>query len=120
VETTVVADLMLRKPKTLPADATVADARAQLASGRAKMLLLVDGAEFRAALTAIPPDADDDAPAIGFADADTETIAPDAPGDDVIARLNTSPHGRIVVLDEQRNLHGLLCLSSDGSRLCAR
>src|SRR5262245_28693172 len=120
VETTVVADLMLRKPKTLPADATVADARAQLARGRAKMLLLVDGPELRAALTAITPDADDDAPAIGFADADTETIEPDAPGDDVIARLNAGPHGRIVVLDEQRNLHGLLCLSSDGSRLCAR
>jgi CBS domain-containing protein len=120
VETTVVADLMLRKPKTLPADATVADARAQLASGRAKMLLLVEGSEFRGALTSIPPDADDDAPAITFADDDTETIAPDASGDDVIAQLNATAHGRIVVLDEQRNLHGLLCLSGDGSRLCAR
>ena len=120
METTVVADLMLREPKTLSADATVADAREQLAGGRAKMLLLVEGPEFRAALTSIPADADDDAPAIAFADHDPETIAPDAPGDDVIARLNANPHGRIVVLDEQRNLHGLLCLSRDGSRLCAR
>jgi len=120
VETTVIADLMLRKPKTLPADATVAEARAQLASGRAKMLLLVDGTEFRAALTSIPADAHDEQPAIAFADGDTETIAPDAAGDDIIARLNANPHGRIVVLDEQRNLQGLLCLSSDGSRLCAR
>ena len=57
---TTVSDVMLRRPKTLPADVTVADAQKAFEHASVKMLLLVEGDRFRGAVTAIPTDADPD------------------------------------------------------------
>ena len=51
---------MVRRPKTLPADITVADARKAFENASVKMLLLVEGDRFRGAVTAIPAEADPD------------------------------------------------------------
>ena len=53
-----VADVMLRQPKKLPADVTVAEARAALERASMKMLLLVDGDRFYGAVTTIPDNAE--------------------------------------------------------------
>ena len=55
----VVADLMLRNPKTLPGDARVADVRAVLDNPRVQLVLLADGQRFRA--RSPPADADPEA-----------------------------------------------------------
>jgi CBS domain-containing protein len=108
---------MLREPKTLTADATVADARAAFESQSTHMLLLVDGDRFRGAVTAIPDDADSGAPALTFVDAMAPVVAGDMPVSAALARLERRPSGRLVVLDGER-LVGLVCLAKDGVTFC--
>ena len=70
-----VSDVMLRRPKTLPADVTVADARAALVHASVQMLLLVDGNRFYGALTAIPDHAAPQVPAIEYVDTSAPVVA---------------------------------------------
>jgi CBS domain-containing protein len=112
-----VADVMLRRPKTLPADVTVAEARASLEKASVKMLLLVDGSRFSGAVTAIPEGADSDAFALDFAEESPPTATADMPVAEALERLRRRPNGRLVVLDGE-DLAGLVCLTSDGRDFC--
>jgi predicted transcriptional regulator len=112
-----VSEVMLRHPKTLPADVTVAEARSALENAKTKMLLLVDGSRFSGAITAIPEDADLDAPAIGFADESPPTANADMPVSEALVHLGGKPNGRLIVLDGA-DLAGLVCLTSDGTDFC--
>ena len=112
-----VAEVMLRDPKTLAADATVAEARQALESQSTHMLLLVDGERFRGAVTTIPMDADPGEPALGFVDPSAPVVTKDTPVSAALARLEHRPSGRLVVLDGQR-LAGLVCLAKDGVTFC--
>lgn len=114
----VVADVMLAEPKTLPPYASVEAARRMLEDPKVQMLLLADGTEFRGAITAIPPGADPGARADAFVDDETETIGPDEPAEVAFARTRGNPQRRIVVLDEERNLLGLLCLDKTLTHFC--
>ena len=111
------ADVMLRHPKTLAADATVSEAREALESQSTHMLLLVDGERFRGAVTAIPADADPDESALGFVDRSAPIVTEDTPVSAALARLEHRPSGRLVVLDGQL-LVGLVCLAKDGVTFC--
>jgi CBS domain-containing protein len=112
-----VADVMLRRPKTLTAAATVAEAREALESQSTHMLLLVDGNRFRGAVTAIPSDAAPDEPALAFVDASARVVTEDMPLSKALSRLERRPSGRLVVLDGDR-LVGLVCLAKDGVTFC--
>jgi len=112
-----VADVMIRRPKTLAADVTVAEARTALEHASVKMLLLVDGSRFYGAVTTIPDDAEDDAAAIGFADESPPTATKDMPVSTALERLGRRPSGRMVVLDGE-DLAGLVCLTTDGMGFC--
>jgi CBS domain-containing protein len=114
----VAADLMLRDPKTLPAGATVADVRAVLANAHVQMALLTEDRAFRGAITALPDDAPAEAAALGFADPSPPTIAPDESAAEAFTRANASPHRRVLVLDQDENLLGLLCLNASRTRFC--
>ncbi len=114
----VAADLMLRDPKALPADASVADVQAVLANDHVQMALLTEGRAFRGAITALPDGAPPEAPALGFVDPSPPTIAPDEPAAEAFARANASPNRRVLVIDEEENLLGLLCLSASRTRFC--
>jgi len=114
----VVADLMLRNPKTLPADAPVADARAILENPSVQMVLLADGQTFAGAITDLPRDAPAEQRALDFADRQPETIGPDEPASIAFARAAANPHRRIVVLDDDARLVGLLCLDASRTRFC--
>jgi CBS domain-containing protein len=114
---TTVAEVMLRRPKTLAADATVAEARKAFESQSTHMLLLVDGERFRGAVTAIPADADPDEPALGFVDRSAPIVTEDTPVSAALERLEHRPSGRLVVLDGQL-LVGLVCLAKDGVTFC--
>jgi CBS domain-containing protein len=109
---------MLDRPKTVSADATVAVVREQLASPKMQMVLLADGSRFRGAVTAIPADADGAEAAIDYADAEPETISPDAPATVAFERAAASPHRRVIVVDDEGNLLGLLCLDATRTRFC--
>ena len=115
-----VADVMLGEPKTLPAGATVGDARRVLHDDHVQLLLLADGRRFRGAIAEIPADADDDAPAARWAQAAPATIGPDEPASVGFERAKENPQRRIVVVDEDENLLGLLCLKASLTGFCGR
>lgn len=112
------ADLMLREPKTLGADATVAEVRAVLGNPKVQMVLLADGATFRGAITEIPDDASGHEPAVSFADLNAESIPPTASGESAFRRASASPHRRLIVLGDDRELLGLLCLNERRTGFC--
>jgi CBS domain-containing protein len=117
-EGAVVADVMLRDPKTLPAGATVGQVRELLERRSVQMVLLADAGVFTGAVTELPAGVADDEPAATVADPSPLALGPDesaATAFELAARL---PHRRIVVLDEQRHLLGLLCLNSTRTRFC--
>ena len=109
---------MLRNPKTLPADATVADAWRALENVKVQMVLLVDGGRFRGALSRIPGSADPSGPAIDFVDDAPPTATEDAFVSDALDQIQHRPHGRVVVVDDDDNLVGLVCLAKDGKSFC--
>ena len=114
-----VSDVMLRNPKTLASDVTVAEARAALEHEGTYAVLLVEGSRFRGAVTAIPADADPGDPALQFVDEAAAVVREDTPVTDALALLDEKAHGRVVVLDGER-LVGLVCLTEDGQRFCGR
>lgn len=114
----VASDLMLREPKTLQGDATVAEVRAVLANPKVQMVLLADGTTFRGAITDIPDTASEAESAVSYADPDTETISPSASGEAAFLRASASPHRRVIVLGGDRELLGLLCLNERRTGFC--
>ena len=114
-----VADVMLRRPKTLAADATVADARRILEHKSIQLLLLVDDRRFVGAVSEIPEHASAEDPVLSFAeDAPPTTTEADLPVSLLLERLDHRPGGRLIVLDEDRTLVGLVCLTSSGRDFC--
>jgi len=109
---------MLRAPKTLAADATVAEVREQFENPKVQMVLLVDGEKFAGAVTAIPVGAAPTDLAHGYRDENPETIEPEASAEDAFARATASPNRRVIVLDDEGNLLGLLCLKQDRTGFC--
>ena len=114
----VAADLMLRDPKTLTAEASVAEARMLLANPKVQMILLTDGSAFKGAVTQIPADASPRDRAVNYVDAEAETISPDASDDEAFERAAANPTRRVIVLDEDDKLLGLLCLNPDRTGFC--
>jgi CBS domain-containing protein len=113
------ADLMLRDPKTLTADASVAEVRQLLANPKVQMVLLADGPAFRGAVTHVPADASPRDRAVDYADTDAEFISPDASDEEAFERAAVSPTRRVIVLDEDENLLGLLCLNQSRTKFCS-
>lgn len=113
------ADLMLRDPKTLPAEASVAEVREHLANPKVQMVLLADGPAFKGAVTHIPAEASPRDRAVNYADTDVEFISPDASDDEAFERTAASPTRRVIVLDEDENLLGLLCLNQSRTKFCS-
>jgi len=113
-----VTDVMLRDPKTVPWDATVGEVRDILANPSVELLLLADGSTFRGAIAEIPDDAKPDSAAREFAEPNPETISPTesaAVAFDVTAR---NPTRRVVVVDDDGRLLGLVCVDRTLTRFC--
>jgi CBS domain-containing protein len=118
VENARTADVMLRSPKTVPADATVGEVRELLANPSVQLVLLTSGRLFCGAVAAIPAGAPADTPAIDFAEPDPDTLGPDDPASVAFERTASNPHRRVVVLDENEELVGLVCLDETRTRFC--
>jgi len=117
-EARIAADLMLQNPKTLAAAATVAEVREQFENPKVQMVLLVEGRTFIAAVTAIPAGAAPTDHALSYRDENPETIGPDASAQEAFDRAAASPDRRVIVLDEDENLLGLLCLNPSRTGFC--
>lgn len=114
-----VADVMLHRPKTLSADATVGEARLVLANPSVEVLLLADQNNvFRGAVAEIPAGAAEQEAAIDYALIDPEILAPAGPASLAFETAARNPHRRVVVLDETGGLAGLVCLDRSLTRFC--
>ena len=84
-----VRDVMVRRPKTMPADATVAELREHFTNPRVQTALLADGGRFAGAIapSELPADAPATDPARDYARLDVPTLPPDAT---ILARLAAS------------------------------
>lgn len=117
-----VQDVMIKRPKTLPIDASVADVRRLFENGSVQTGLLVDGDRFRAAIERpnVPDSAPDDAPAVDFAVTPTATVNPTTPMRTAIDLLDSESTRRLVVVDDDgETLRGLICLNHSRSGFCS-
>jgi tRNA-Thr(GGU) m(6)t(6)A37 methyltransferase TsaA len=114
-----VRDVMRANPKTLPRDATVGAVRGLFENPRVRLALLVHRGVCTGtiALTDITAGAYDEDAAAGFAQA-PQTIHVDAPLADAHHRLAQVGTRRLVVIDDQKRLQGLLCLNRAGNGFC--
>jgi CBS domain-containing protein len=120
------ADVMVRRPKTLPADATVRDVRAALTDGHVHMVLLVDRDEVRGTVlcgTVLRDDLTDlapaDAAALTVARLEGRTVAPEVSAEAVRSRLVATGHRRLAVVADTRRLLGLVCLKREQTGFCS-
>jgi CBS domain-containing protein len=115
-----VRDLMRRRPKTLPREATVGDLRRMFANLLVLDALLVDGAAFVGVVDRDDvDDRPDDAPAQALARSAAVTISPEATSTEAMARLNQDGSWRMVVVGPDGvTLEGLLCLNTKRNGFC--
>lgn len=116
-----VLDVVVRWPKTMPPDATVAQARAALADDHVHMLLIT--AEGRLVGTLVrsdlSPELPDDAPAIDGASLKGRTVGPEVSPDEVLALLVSRGQRRLAVVADDGSLLGLLCLKRTLTGFCS-
>lgn len=120
-EPLLVREVMLPRPKTVPLDATVADARAIVGRPNVKDAVVVDGTALAGLLAAgdIPPGVPADAPLRPYVRRAEATVRVDAPMGEALALLAATGASRLAVVGEDgATLAGLLCPNSEGSRFC--
>lgn len=116
-----VRDVMLTRPKTLPGNASVGDARRLFADPKVITAILVDGTAFvgtleRSALPSLLPDV---APVRSYARRGVPTTTPQRPVQEAIAAMDAGRSTRLVVLEDDRvTLAGLLCLDARRGGFC--
>jgi CBS domain-containing protein len=115
-----VSEIMIRNPKLLPADASVADARALFSNPKVLVAPLVD-AEGRVTgelgRDDVPSSADEAEHAADYS-SDPHLIAPDATMRAAIETLTEVDGERLVVVDADGRLAGMLCLNRRDGRFC--
>ena len=118
-----VGEVMIRHPKTLPADARVADVRAAFERPTVRTVLLADGERFAGAIEreGFPASAPEDALARDYVDAEPLTVTADLPMSDAITLLGEREEPRLIVVDPDGvTLRGLLCANGTATGFCTR
>jgi CBS domain-containing protein len=116
-----VTDVMIGRPKTLPAGASVADVRALLADDHVVMALLTEDGVLRGTLLRedVPDTAPGAAPALPLSRLTGRTVAPAVPLADVHELLLRTGRRRLAVVDEAGRLLGLVCLKRRRTGYCS-
>jgi len=118
-----VGEVMMSRPKTFPADATVGEIRRAFEDTSQRVALLVDGTTFRGSITRsqLDPDAREAESAIRYATTHVRSTTPSASVADAVDLLDLSHEARLIVLDEDgRTLRGLLCFNRSSASFCVR
>lgn len=115
-----VEDVMLREPRTVVPETTVAEARESFANPRVRLLLLARGDAFLGTITrdSIPADATDDQALEGLAGGDADIVAP---GDSVaraVELLEARDADRLPVVADDGALVGLVCFNRQHGHFC--
>jgi CBS domain-containing protein len=116
-----VTDVMIGRPKTLPAGASVDDVRALLADDHVVMALLTEDGVLRGTLLHedLPDSAPGVAPALPLSRLTGRTVAPAVPLADVHELLLRTGGRRLAVVDEAGRLVGLVCLKRRRTGYCS-
>jgi CBS domain-containing protein len=115
-----VSEVMIRRPKSLPADATVGEARAMFANPKVLVVPLVepDGRVLaELGRDEVPSSAQDSEHAAAYG-SEPHLIAPDATMQAAVDTLTELDGERLVVVDEDGRLAGMLCLNRSHGRFC--
>jgi CBS domain-containing protein len=118
-----VGEVMIRQPKTLPADALVADVRRLFERSSIRTVLLADDGRFAGAIErgGVPADAPDTALASEYIDPDPVTVTLGLTVPDAVKLLEGRSEPRLIVLDEDgATLRGLLCVNTTATGFCVR
>jgi CBS domain-containing protein len=119
-----VGDVMIARPKTMPAEALVADARRAFENPSVRTVLLAsEDGTFRGAVErdSVPAGARDDERVATYADTKPVTATADMPVPEAIKLLDGQTEPRLIVLDEDgATLRGLLCFNRGSSEFCVR
>jgi CBS domain-containing protein len=112
---------MVHHPKTLPADASVDDVRAELTDDHVHMVLLVEGKHLRGTVVRddLETGLDGRRPAADLARLDGRTLPPTMPAEDARRWLVARGQRRAAVVDADGRLLGLLCLKASGTGFCS-
>jgi CBS domain-containing protein len=117
-----VADVLVRHPKTLPTDATVAQARQAFLDDHVHMLLLVDaGGHLTGTLvrTDLPDSAASADPARPYAQLNHRTVDASLPAEEARQLLVAQNQRRRAAIDNEGRLVGLLCLKRRRTGFCS-
>lgn len=120
-DVTTVADVMLRRPKILPARATVGEVRELFGSDHVHMALLTDDDSLLVSTLDrhdLPSGLADEDPAAPHGTLDGRVVRVDERADGVRLRLLDSGRRRVAVVDGAGHLQGLLCLKHHGRGFC--
>jgi CBS domain-containing protein len=122
--TMAVGEVMIRAPKTLPADASVGAVRQLFERPSMRTVLLIDGRAFAGAIErdGLPAEAPDAAPARDYVQPESATATPGMPMSEAVKLLEgRGGEPRLVVLDEDgMTLAGLLCVNTNATGFCVR
>jgi hypothetical protein len=116
-----VADVMIANPKTFSSHVTVGEVRRTFEDTSQRVVLIVEGTNFRGAIerTALHPDVPDTAPALQYATTDIRASTPSSSIADAIRELECNAEPRLVVLGEDgQTLCGLLCFNRSSASFC--
>lgn len=118
-----VGEVMIAKPKTLPADAVIADVRRVFENPSVRTVLLAADGAFHGAIERglVPAEARADEPASRYVDSDPVTTTPEMPISEAIELLDARDEPRLIVLDDDgAKLLGLLCFNRSSSGFCVK
>ena len=118
-----VGDVMIRAPKTLPSEATVADVRRVFEKPNVRTVLLADDGRFAGLIERdhLPGDAPDSASASAYLDPAPATTTPQTSMREAIELFEVRGEPRLVVLDDDGiTLRGLLCGNTTATGFCVR
>jgi CBS domain-containing protein len=115
-----VGDVMVRRPKTMPVDTSVARARACFVDEHVHMLLLTECGRLIGTLVRadLPPDVDGADPALAHSRLTGRTSAADVPAESARQFLLAHGQRRLAVVDADGTLLGLLCLKRRRTGFC--
>jgi CBS-domain-containing membrane protein len=112
---------MVGRPKSVSRDASVGDARILFANPKNRLLLVVDDDDLYVGhvLREDVPEAEpDEAPLLSHVRRECPTIGPDDSVADALPWASDAFDNRLVVVDEEGRLAGLLCLNKRDGYLC--